>query len=34
LFGDGSVMPIPLPTPPLILAYLGTVDDGNTVRLP
>ena len=34
LFGDGAVMGLPLTTNPLIVAYLGTVDDGNVVTLP
>jgi len=34
LVGDGAVRSIPLTTPAVILAYLGTVDDGNTVRIP
>ena len=34
LLGDGAVRAFPLTTPAVIMAQLGTVDDGNTVRIP
>ena len=34
LLGDGAVRALPLTTPAVIMAQLGTVDDGNTVRIP